>query len=354
MLRTLHSLRFVFVMLIVLSHLIGHGFDFGGECGVAFFFILSGFVLSLAYGNSISENRFSTRALVGKQLLKFYPFHLITMAVVLTLDARLGLYPEWEKILPSIFLIQSWVPSEQVYFFANGPAWFLADIVFLYLIFRCLFAVLNKLTVRQAIIASAVVVIVYLLLGGLIPEERVNYLLYVFPPTRVIDFAIGILLYRAYQSRHTERIRTWLSECSPAKATALELTIVVLIVLTALVYPHTEPHIRCASIFWVVVPVTVFFFATIDKSGGLVTRLLTSKPMMSLGSISFEIYMIHAIVKRIVQSIAMNVGIESDLCMAVVIILTTIALAYPVKIFFVDKIYRKASNFRYIDKNAEK
>ena len=91
------------------------------------------------------------------------------------------------------------------------------------------------------------------------------------------------------------------------------------------------------------------------------TRPNTGEPFddmrMSLGSISFEIYMIHAIVKRVAQSVAMNAGIESDsanLCMAVVIILATIALAYPVKIIFVDKIYRKASNFRYIDKNAEK
>ena len=353
MLHTLHSLRFVFVMLIVLSHLIGHGFDFGGECGVAFFFILSGFVLSLAYG-SVRENRFSTRAFVRKQLLKFYPLHLLTMAVALALDARLGLYPEWGRIIPSILLVQSWIPSEQVYFFANGPAWFLADIVFFYLIFRCLFAVLNKMSIRQTIVASALLVIVYLLLGSLIPEDRVNYLLYVFPPVRVIDFAIGILLYRAYRSRHTESLRSWLNTCSPAWVTALELAVVALIVLTALIYPHIEPHIRCASMFWVVIPVVVFFFATIDKSGGLVTRLLTSRPMMALGSISFEIYMIHAVVKRIVQSTAMNVGIESNVWIAIVIILVTIALAFPVKIFFVDKIYIKASKFRYIDKNIEK
>ena len=34
MIHTLQSLRFIFIMLVVLSHYIGSSFDFGGECGV--------------------------------------------------------------------------------------------------------------------------------------------------------------------------------------------------------------------------------------------------------------------------------------------------------------------------------
>ena len=60
MIRTLQSLRFFFIMLVVLSHYIGSSFDFGGECGVSFFFILSGFVLSLAYSGKIADGTFIT------------------------------------------------------------------------------------------------------------------------------------------------------------------------------------------------------------------------------------------------------------------------------------------------------
>ena len=34
MIKTLQSLRFFFIMLVVLSHYIGTSFDFGGECVV--------------------------------------------------------------------------------------------------------------------------------------------------------------------------------------------------------------------------------------------------------------------------------------------------------------------------------
>lgn len=42
-------------MLVVMSHIIGKAFDFGGECGVSFFFVLSGFVLSYAYGEKVRD-----------------------------------------------------------------------------------------------------------------------------------------------------------------------------------------------------------------------------------------------------------------------------------------------------------
>ena len=44
MIATLQSLRFVFVMMIFMSHFAYRGFtpfDAGGDCGVAFFFLLS-------------------------------------------------------------------------------------------------------------------------------------------------------------------------------------------------------------------------------------------------------------------------------------------------------------------------
>ena len=44
MIETLQSLRFIFIMMIFMSHFAYRGigpFDAGGDCGVAFFFMLS-------------------------------------------------------------------------------------------------------------------------------------------------------------------------------------------------------------------------------------------------------------------------------------------------------------------------
>ena len=61
MIETLQSLRFIFIMMIFMSHFAYRGigpFDAGGDCGVAFFFMLSGFVVSLGYGRQIREGSF--------------------------------------------------------------------------------------------------------------------------------------------------------------------------------------------------------------------------------------------------------------------------------------------------------
>ncbi|WP_374211133.1 acyltransferase family protein [Hoylesella buccalis] len=71
---TLQGARFLFVLLIFLSHCsspyITSPFDFGGECGVSFFFILSGFVLSLGYGPRVSRGEFRTRQFFWRHFMK--------------------------------------------------------------------------------------------------------------------------------------------------------------------------------------------------------------------------------------------------------------------------------------------
>lgn len=59
---TLQSMRFVFCMQIFICHYFSnlgfHGFDYGGDAGVSFFFILSGFVLSIGCGTRVEEGTF--------------------------------------------------------------------------------------------------------------------------------------------------------------------------------------------------------------------------------------------------------------------------------------------------------
>ena len=141
MIKTLQSLRFFFIMLVVLSHYIGTSFDFGGECGVSFFFVLSGFVLSLAYSERVSQGLFSTRNFFVKQWIKIYPLHLLTFIIMFALDLRLGKYCDPLAAIANLLLLQSWIPADSFYFVANSPSWFLCDILFFYLVFSSL----NKL-----------------------------------------------------------------------------------------------------------------------------------------------------------------------------------------------------------------
>ena len=99
MIATLQSLRFVFVLLIFLSHFAYGSFqalDAGGDCGVAFFFLLSGFTLSLGYDESLRNGSFRYKTFLCRRLRKIYPLHLLCLLFFLlasgcTLDGKVAL-----------------------------------------------------------------------------------------------------------------------------------------------------------------------------------------------------------------------------------------------------------------------
>ena len=190
MIATLQSLRFVFVMLIFLSHFDYkdiHALDAGGDCGVAFFFLLSGFVLSLGYGPQISEGSFSFGRFLKRRLLKCYPLHILCLLLFLivsrsAIDGR---------VILNALLLQSWVPDADYYFSCNSVSWFLSSLMFCYLVFP---SVYRRISPALTLTVLAAGIAIYLL----VPYSRVNAILYVHPLVRFIDFYLGMLLARYY------------------------------------------------------------------------------------------------------------------------------------------------------------
>lgn len=339
MIQTLQSLRFVFIMLVVFSHIIGKSFDFGGECGVSFFFMLSGFVLSLAYGRKVEGHQFCTRSFVCRQLLKFYPLHILMLVAFVILDARLGVIYDWQHLLPSILLLQSWIPLDEYYFVANGSSWFLCDIVFFYLVFGFFYLLLNRMSMARLLLLGMAVLALYGLLAFRIPLWSVNGILYASPVTRLIDFSLGILLCRLYRSETCSRWGKWLSNSGSTTRSFCEILIVVLIVSSFFVYESMALRWRCAALFWLVIPPLLLFFAVSDKHGGWVTRLLRHPLLLCFGGISLEIYLIHMLVFRIVNSVMTSVGLTDAMLLAVIGLIVLFPVAWLSKRFFVDKVY---------------
>lgn len=339
MIRTLQSLRFIFIMLIVFSHIIGKSFDFGGECSVSFFFMLSGFVLSLAYGSKVAEGSFRTRPFVLRQLLKFYPLHLLMLTVFVILDARLDRFYDWQHLLPNILLLQSWIPFDEYYYVANGSSWFLCDILFFYVVFSLAYRTLNRMRIVHLLTLGLVVLLLYIILASSIPLWSVNSILYVSPLTRLIDFCLGILLCRLYRSDISLRLERRLKDSHTATVFFCEICLFVLLVLSFFAYEEMSFRWRCAALFWLVIPPLLLFFAVSDKHGGFMTRWLHHPVLLWCGSISLEIYLIHMLVLRSVYSILSAMGFTDSVLLAAVALIVLLPAAWLTKRFFVDKIY---------------
>ena len=170
---TLQSLRFVFVMMIFMSHFAYRGFtpfDAGGDCGVAFFFLLSGFTMSMGYGRSIADGSFRFSRYLKRRLLKVYPLHLLCLFLFLALFR-----PTLDGTLPiNALLLQSWIPDSAYYFSYNGVSWFLSSLLFSYLLFPIAYRKGNSLVLDVLLLCCLAVYVI-------VPYDRINALLYVSP-----------------------------------------------------------------------------------------------------------------------------------------------------------------------------
>ncbi len=328
-----------------MSHIIGKSFDFGGECGVAFFFMLSGFVLSYNYGKEISEDTFRPVRFLEKQLAKFYPLHVLTFVVMILLDARLGRFFEWEKLVANLLLLQSWVPSDNFYYVGNGLSWFLSDLLFFYVVFPFVYRLLMHTSVRRLLVGAVVVLTLYATLAVYIPERMINPLLYAAPWTRLLDFSIGIIVLRFYLSETGKTFNAWLANKSTAMVTQAEIVLTIAVLVSFFFYEHASLRFRCASFFWLILPAVIYLFVATDQLSGYVTKLLHQPLMQWLGGISFEIYLMHYVTMRILYSGLASIGVNEEGRLTLPVLLLTLVVifivSYLTRRFFVSPIYAR-------------
>ena len=321
MIATLQSLRFIFVMMIFMSHFAYRdirAFDAGGDCGVAFFFMLSGFVVSLGYGRQIREGSFRYGSFLRRRLWKLYPLHLLCLAFFLIVSGSVIDY----SVLLNALLLQSWVPDPAVYFSCNGVSWFLSSLFFCYLLFPLAYRWVS-------LWGLAIVLALYAIVCWLTPYDHVNAILYVNPLVRFVDFYIGMVLCRLYERGY-----------NVSHAGMLEVLLVVVLVVLLAVYPAVDAKLRNAPMYWLVLVPLILVFA---KEQGFVSSLLRRKPMLLLASLSMPVYMIHQLAIGILLHRLPEVPV---VVMLFVCLLSVLVLSWLIDRFFLRPLAKSDNNLR--------
>lgn len=137
-------------------------FCFGGDCGVSFFFMLSGFVLCHAHGKEVTDSRFGHKRFIFRQLSKIYPLHIATLLATILIGIKAGIYPGIGNLALNVTLLQSWIPDPDIHFGFNSVSWFLSDIMFFYLMFPSLVRCTMKAKKRHLTFGIAAVAAAYI------------------------------------------------------------------------------------------------------------------------------------------------------------------------------------------------
>lgn len=266
MIATLQSLRFVFAVMIFLHHFSVDGeglFQPGGSCGVSFFMILSGFVMSVGYGEKTLQAGFDKKEFFIKRLVRLYPLHFLCLLGFIVL--RLGNLSDLQvaTLLPNAFLLQSWIPVKDFYFSGNAVSWCLSDMMFFYAMFPLLYRGMEK--VKRWFLP---VLVLYVIVLFSLPDDYCHPLLYISPLFRLLDFVIGMLTYKAYcflkDRNMPERLAGW----SMCRKTLMECGMILLLSVFICLVLGLELRYYCASLWWLIMPEFILLFALFNKSGG--------------------------------------------------------------------------------------
>lgn len=207
-LPSLTGLRFWAALLVVIYHMTSHigavpvlsDLARFGRTGVAFFFVLSGFVLTWTYmGRETPYSVFYWRRLV-----RIWPLHIMTtlvmMATYVWTNSPIAKELSVSNLWPAALLIHTWFPSVAVNRGGSGASWSLSDEMFFYYIFP--FLLLGLASVRRhsfLLWVPVVMAAVSLVLWLWIPMDgiglyRRSQLLDYFPLSRVVQFISGVAI----------------------------------------------------------------------------------------------------------------------------------------------------------------
>jgi peptidoglycan/LPS O-acetylase OafA/YrhL len=343
MLEPLTSFRFVAALMVFAQHSmlfagVTEPYELG-YAGVSFFFVLSGFILTYVYHDKLGRGgRGRIKKFCAARIAKLCPLQALTLLAASGLPAVIsqlaGMFTSHAALktagvgLLQLSMTQSFYPSYNVAITFNIPAWSVSTEFFFYLMFPLLiflFVKYRKKLTTKVLLAGWLIMwaalMFYLTTPYATPTSSHDFnvwFLYMFPLRRLFDFAFGMVLglsfLRAGQSGKSAH--KLFSKAGTKLFTAAELAVMAMIgtaLALSVNLPHTMRFGAFLMPFW---GLLIFVFAW---QKGLVSRLMSLRPLVFLGSVSFSFYMIHGLVlgyvgsvnHRIILSFVIAMGLSS-------------------------------------------
>ncbi|MEA2784993.1 MAG: hypothetical protein QOF71_1097 [Candidatus Eremiobacteraeota bacterium] len=303
-LEPLTSLRFVAALLVFAYHAplaqpFAHDHALG-QAGVGFFFLLSGFILTYTYSGTLNSHASVVQFYVAR-FARVYPAYLVSIALALPAVAMYGSLA-WDKSSPSVrvdalvaqvLAVQAWFPREEIYLGINSPAWSISVEAFFYALFPLLIGSLARAFATsgaRAVFAMAALTWVCAAAVFAIPHHADVWTTYIFPPVRLVDFVVGMLLGMAFLRGYR----------LPGAATAWEIAAVCAIAAAVVAIPHVPAGLQYS--LWPL-PFWAALIAIVALRGGAISRLLSRPAFVRLGEISYAFYLVHLSVLMIAEHI---------------------------------------------------
>ncbi|TGN30344.1 acyltransferase [Empedobacter tilapiae] len=323
MINQLTFTRFIAAILIVILHF---GGIFKGKIsfiddiwehfnlGVSYFYVLSGFVMIVAYKNL---EKINSKKYYINRLARIYPLHILSMLLVIffiLLEIINNNIPKL-AVLNHILLIQAWIPRTALTL--NAPAWSISVETFFYLLFPFIFSYFKRISLIKTIIIS----IGFCLISQIIYNyyyfniyegfRKDGYFLFYNPLLHLNSFIIGIATGFLFIKNSSQK--------------KYDLLIILLTcLLITVVYLSRNLFIH-NGFFAPLFALLIYF---ISKNNGWITKLFTNKKLIYLGEISFAIYLLQFPVFYFSKYSLKLLTIENELTLFLISLITLILVSH--------------------------
>lgn len=291
----LDSMRGICACIVALFHfhtlggitnfpLVRHGWMF-----VDFFFVLSGFVIASAYFDRLADG-FSGWRFLALRVGRIYPLHIFILALLLVMELVLasgvaGGFAGRQafsgghgvgRLLAAVGLANAIGLSDGLGW--NGPSWSIGAEMMAYMVFALLVGIFRRSAVPLfAIIGSGALIWLAMASPGWLDTT------YQFGFVRCLyGFSLGVLLHAFIGSRSVR--------LGGRDATQAQFAMTLLVLAFVTLGPSGPLTLLAPILF----AATIFVFAVGD---GLLSRALQWQPLLMVGTLSYSIYLLHAVVQ---------------------------------------------------------
>lgn len=322
-LDALTALRFFAAAMIVLTHAHPIFGSFGiaeaaplGQ-GVSFFFVLSGFILAYNYRDFARDGSIP-RFLVAR-FARVWPLHLVTCVIWIGLIFHFDRHTYFGgetgmiRLISNLTLTQTWIPLKLWALSFNGVAWSISNEMFFYLLFPLFIGLWSKHWAKL-FFAATLLVVGFIWAGNVLELKSADSYngvsllgtLYFNPLVRVFEFMFGIFLAKVFMTPAVHEFKASRLGWFYLELMALGLVFAGMLLAgnpgrIAAVFGTATGYYFQREGIWLLWGLLILVFAL---SKGPIGAILSTKPLVFLGEISFSLYLVHAILITFIEPYA--------------------------------------------------
>lgn len=193
--------RFIAAYLIVIFHFGKEVFPFfrkeiyffflNGNIAVSYFYILSGFVMTIAYGN---KHKISAKIFFINRIARIFPVYYVSMFLFFIAIIISNIQIKPLIYILQLFMIQSWIPGYVIG--ANTPSWSISVEIFFYALFPLLINFYYKKNIKVVFFGVLLIwffsqILHQYLIGQFSSDKTLREFVFYFPILHLNQFLMG-------------------------------------------------------------------------------------------------------------------------------------------------------------------